>query len=457
MALTLAAATLGAAAIGAGTAVYGASQANKAANKANAAQQQAAAQQLAAQQAALDRITALNEPFRAGGLVAFDQLVQQYTGGAPAPQGGGSDVLRGPPVAGAPKPPGGPAGVSPAEPAPDYQGYLAANPDVKANFDQQNSTPEGQAYLKSIDSLTPGGPEEDLAAAHYQQFGQTEGRQLPTQAPAAQAPATTDAAGRPLMPSAPDMGQRQNIAMGDYGSAPGAFSVNYQDIANDPGFKFETSEASKNTNANFGARGLLRSGDAAKALQDRLYGVAHTYGQNYFNRALQGFNANRSAFESDRSFQGNLWNQQQQRSDANYGADRAFNMGQWQYGVDRNDRNFAADRQNVNSREDTRVGNLFDLARIGQNAAGAVGGANANFANNAGNIFGSQANASADAAYARANANAGLVGNLASTATNLFANWGGGSGGGGYAPVNAVNLGGPSAQSVFGNNYRPVF
>lgn len=532
--------------IGGGAAVYGASQQKKAAGKALDAQNQAAAQDLALQRETRDQIIGLNEPFRQGGLSAYDMLLQEYglppvAGAQPAPatqpaktgpavnygspsgtygapsgsmgsplgvRADGTAPPRPPPLTppAEPAPPGmewvhgpegyallpvresrpfseawgslggktgrvpsqgtptttptaagsgsddpygyramrdvlGPQGAAPASgpagpaaPAsggtsPDWRAYLEANPDVKAWAEAGGGDPSIPIEQQTL---------EQRAAYQFRNTGQAEGRQLPTtggQAAQPSAPLTprgpqtpTDlmTAERPQAPSAPTFSRPESMAPPTIGAAPelNPYLANFKA---DPGYNFRLSEGLKAVNAASAARGKLRSGDAAMALQERADGLASQEYNNFFSRALQQYGAARGAFENDRSYATNLWDTQQRRADSNFADDRAYDTGRWQFDVNRGDQNFNTDRSFQAGRYDTRVGNLFALANTGLQAAGNVSGAATNYANAAGNIFGSQANAASDAAYSRGMANAGMVNSIAGAGANLFANWGGGA------------------------------
>lgn len=250
----------------------------------------------------------------------------------------------------------------------------------------------------------------------------------------------------------PDPQRGADMQFQDYGSGP-AFSWDPSQIAKDAGFIFETGEAAKGVNANAAARGKLRSGDAVKALQDRLFGVAHTYGNDYFNRALQGYGANRNAFESNRNYGSNLTKYQQDRADNIFSDDRAFNEDQFRtdrnYGEDRyrfdqarQDQNFTDDRsygtnlwntvQNRNdnifsddrnfaaNRNDQATSNLFNLTNVGANAAAGTAQAGQNYANGVTNSNNQRANATANAAIANAANTTNLFGSAANAIGSYY-------------------------------------
>lgn len=435
MAIGTAAALIGSAVIGAGATAYGASQSKKAANKALDAQTRANEQDLALQRETRDLIVGLNEPFRQGGLSAFDALMAEYgirptaaATGTPAPTGNTVTPT---------------APATPAQPQPDFNAYVQSDPGIMAEFNRNMASGKGREYLSSLGISTPA----DFGRWHYETYGQAEGRNLPMTQPAAPtqptapgptAPTTPQApspanpptdlmtAPRPNAPAAPVFARPQTQPFQDPGAAP-AFSFDASRIAEDPGYKFRLDESLKAVNAASLARGKLRSGDAAAALMDRASGLASQETQNAFLRQLQGYQANTQNAQFNRNFGYNVFRDATNRSDQNFADDRAYGTARWQFDTNRADQIFNLDRNFQAGRYDTRIGNLFDLARFGTAATANVSGAANNYANSASNIYGSQANAAADAAYARAQANNQMAGGLASGAGNLFAAWGGGT------------------------------
>lgn len=303
----------------------------------------------------------------------------------------------------------GPALGSGAQGAPDWKAYLAANPDV-AQWAQNHGDPN-----IPLDQQSP----EQRAAyhwAHEQQVYGSAPRPLtylpaandPGQAP--QGPATnpdgspTDLLGasRPTPEAAP------TFTRPDQGTAPDA-SQFFSNFTADPGYQFALDQGLRAENAKYGARGLLKSGSAMQGINDYAQGMANQQYGNWYSRqndlyktALNLFTTNRANanqnFENDRGYGTNLFLNQRDFTNNNFTNDRAYQTGRY----------------------DTATGNLFDLANMGQRAAGAVGGANQSYANDASNIFGAQANAQANAAQQRASANAGMFGSIAGAASNVF-------------------------------------
>lgn len=145
--------------------------------------------------------------------------------------------------------------------APDWNGYLANNPDVLAGFYQQNrfSTPE------------------EYAQFHWGTYGANEGwRQSP------------------FASSQADSGQQYDTGVSgdDFGSLDRSFTL--ADFEKDPGYEFRRSEGQKGVESSAAARGGILSGAALKAIgrynQDfasNEYGAAYN---RYNNDLTQRFN-----------------------------------------------------------------------------------------------------------------------------------------------------------------------
>lgn len=416
-------------ALSVGASLLGASSAKKAAAKTDAANQQAAREALAAQQANFDRIVGLNQPFIEGGNAAQQALMGRLGLTRPA-QPSNPWTMRpqsqmSPGGGGQAKAPGGFAGGIPGEPTPqgggqDFTGYLQANPDVAAwaqsSIGQTPPNWEGGV----IDS-----PEE-AAAYHYQAFGQNEGRTLNAAAPDPNAVPDYMNMRRPEAPEAPTFERPAAMQAPDLQGFidPAKFQV-------DPGYQFRLSEGLKAVNAASAARGKLRSGDAAMALQARGEGLANQGYADWYNRQLQAFDRTNQQFQYG-----------QGRADNVFADDRAYGTARYVDQRTYGDNRFDADRNYQTDRYDQQNANLFNLTNVGRGAAGAVAGAGTNFANNASNIYGDQAASTGQRAQSRATANQQLFGAVAGAAGNAFANWGGGSS---LAP--AVGMPAPGWQS----------
>lgn len=459
--------------IGAGVGLYSANQASNAADKSLAAQTAANDKSLADQQAARDQITRLEQPFVSAGQSGLSPLLQRIGvnnsltqgvgAGDPAtanlfdrarpgaatdtgnqfapPNGVGSPPpvqVPGPSTAKAsggpaidpapvgPSDPGAPAigspqpAIAPAAPAsvaapagqPDWDAYIAANPDVAAWIQQGHGDP----------SLGPNQTPEQAAAYQFSNSGQNEGRAPPptTAAPVAAAapqadpnapPPTwqgnpTDASGAPIYTRA---------AAGTAPDVNGFFS----DFTASPGYQWRLAEGQRNLNANSATRGLGQSGSAIKAAIDYGQNQASAEYGNWFNQQQTKFGDVNGQFNTANA-----------RTDANFNTDQNTGTNL-----------FINERNNAQSRYDTNTSNLFQLAQMGQQAAGATGSAGQTYANNATNINGSQANAAANAAQQRAQANSQGFGALGAAAGNIFSTYGAGTSG---------NIGTPQQPSYAG-------
>jgi hypothetical protein len=401
-------------ALSVGASLLGASSAKKAAAKTDAANQQAAERALAAQQANLDRIVGFNERYIQGGnraQEAYERRLGLLPPAQPAnpwtmtPQGTVS-----PGGGGQAKAPGGFAGGIPGEPTPqgggqDFAGYLQANPDVAAWAQQSigQTPPNWEGGV--IDS-----PEE-AAAYHYQAHGQGEGRTLNA--------APTDSNAVPdymnmRRPDAPEAPTFERPAAMQAPSLQGFIDPAKFQV--DPGYQFRLSEGLKAVNAASAARGKLRSGDAAMALQARGEGLANQGYADWYNRQLQAFDRTNQQFQYG-----------QGRADNVFADDRAYGTARYVDQRTYGDNRFDADRNYQTDRYDTQNNNLFSLTNVGRGAAGQVAGAGTNFANNASNIYGDQAASTGQRAQSRATANQELYGQVAGSVGNAFASWGGGS------------------------------
>lgn len=125
----------------------------------------------------------------------------------------------------------------------DWNGYLQANPDVRAEW-SRNAFDDGFAS------------EQDFARWHYGRYGRNEGREVPT---VGGQPAT------PGQPAANPMdGFRQYIQNSDYG--------------------FQFGEGSNALNSGYAGAGTLQSGAAMKAMEDYRQNLQSGYRNEYLNR-----------------------------------------------------------------------------------------------------------------------------------------------------------------------------
>jgi len=444
--------------IGAGTSVYGASQAKKANSRAVAAQNAATDKQLAAQQANLDRIQGLQQPFINVGYSALDKIAAKYglptaSGQPTTPAKPSSYVSQNykPGVTGAAgavpatgtvdpgkaaarsdgtsvaAPTSQPATAAPtgAADGPDWGAYLNSNPDVAQEYERLVSTPEGQATLQANGGITP----EDFAAHHYATAGQAEGRAIPQAQP--QEPTGPTEAGRPTFDT-PQYTRPDQPEWQDMGNGPS--SADYLDpskFETSPGYQFRLNEGNRNLNASYGAKGLLKSGGAIKGFTDYNQGMASSEFDKWFQQGLQRLNSDRGQFNADRQANFNIFNTNRNNTNANFDTDRQVGLTQFNNDRSFTNNNFESDRGYAANRDDTATNNLFRLTAGGSNAAGSVGAASTNNANNVSNIYGAQGDN--NAAYAAANGaqNGSVINAIGGAASNIFsryANGGTGSG-----------------------------
>lgn len=258
----------------------------------------------------------------------------------------------------------------------DPAAYLAANPDVAAEFSRLSPN----NLKNNLGVSTP----EQFAQWHYNQYGQYEGRpgspSAPVAAPAA-APATAEA---------PAAAAPTNNLAGSFGNTadptwtpPPAFSFNIDDFKDNPAYKFALEQGSGQITANAAKTGALQSGAALKALQDR----GQTTGYNFFNT------------ERDQAY-------------GQYSDD--WNRGRSVYETDRN---------YLTNRYDRGTDDLFKYTGIGQNAlnttTNSINGLGAAQAEGLLNI----GNAQAGNAIAQGNIWGGVVNNLAGAASSAISGW----------------------------------
>lgn len=429
MAIGTAAAIIGSAVIGAGaSAAVSSSAAKKAANASNyAADQNAQVNREIYNQTRAD-LSPYNQAGQAG-LAALMQRLGLSPTSAPAqqPQPATQAQASGNPGPGNARATGGPAGTSPLEgqvggsrpsviaaqgfggnpnptmmpqAQPDYAAYGAGNPDLQAEWQRIVQTGNADGF---------GNDPNAYYAQHWQQYGQSEGRGTTPFTASQPQPATPQ-----VDPNAPPPTYYQEtyedrpdaLAVPQYGAAPAVGSyIDPSKFTVDPGYQFRLKEGLSAVNAASAARGKLRSGDAAKALQDRGEGLANQGYNDWYQRQLQAYDRDYGSFADNRSYGTNLWNTQQNRQDNVFSEDRGF----------------------AANRNDQATSNLFGLAGIGQSAAAGTASAGNVFAQNQIASNNQRANTTANAAIA----NAGNMTNLFGSAANALGTYYGMQGGGG--------------------------
>lgn len=296
-------AIIGSAVLGAGASLLGANKASKAADKAADAQSQAAQQQVDLSREIYYDQRGLQQPFyQAGlqGLYGSSGIMNLLGMGTAQAQG---------PTAGAPQPgttpnafaqyASGTYGQAPIgqvapQSGPNWQGYLDANPDVAQWAVTASSQPHftkgaGKAADTNRDgNLTP----QEMAAYHYQQYGQGEGRQLPQFQPQQ---ASQPSAGGSGVPNTVGVGggavqqggsSQPMVQAGPTSATPAQPTEGpmTQTLRQTPGYMFMQDEGKRQLENSFASRGKLLSGSAMKALQDRSMGLAdQTYQQSVNN------------------------------------------------------------------------------------------------------------------------------------------------------------------------------
>lgn len=438
MAISTAAALIGSAVIGAGASAYASSKAAKSAKSAatQAADANAAVNREIYQQTRQDL-----SPYNQAGQASLGALMQRL-GLAPmtapgvqpqtAPAGaqvggsrpsaiptqgfggyGATDAALGGPAAKAASAVANAAGGAP-QGGVDYARLFAERPDVKAEYDKLSASADRNSPWFAQHGLDRGAEGfADWWLANKPAEDTYQAPQVGQQAPAPTAPADPNAppaqyhqetyADRPADTPAPTFTRPQDPA-----NAPDLNSF-FSKFEEDPGAAYRRDQALRGVNANFAARGKLRSGDAAAALAERAGEIGSQEYGNWFARQMQKYQQTRAAFDidrdrgdrnfvDDRSYGTNLWNTQQQRRDNIYSEDRGFSA----------------------NRNDNQTANLFNLVGVGQGAAAGTAAAGQNYAAGVTNSNNARAAATGNAAIANAANMTNLFGSAANAVGTYY-------------------------------------
>lgn len=346
---TAAGAATASAAVGALGNAYVANQSKKGVNKAIDAQTAATQQQLALQQQQYDQTRADQQPYLQTGYAALDALARQY-GLSPASASTGSS-----------------GGY-------DVAAYIQQNPDVAARVQELQASgeigPNGQ-WKTGEDWVGQVQLPNAIAAGEQRTYPK-----LPEQAPSATQSQWSEA---------------MNATAPEFGPAPSSDAY-FGDYEETEDYQFLRDKALKALNNSFGARGVLRSGGAARELLKEASGLAALDKNQWFNR------------------QNTLYQSALQQ----YNLDRNYGTGLWQ-----NQRDYATNRQ------DTATNDLFRLAGAGQSALTATQNAGANYANNSGNVAQNNASALAGLYGQQASANSALAGAATGFGQSVLSRYGG--------------------------------
>lgn len=329
--------------------LFGSSSANKAAK----AEQQRQREAIAAQQAAAARVQGLQAPGVAAYQVGLNALTQRL--GLPT------------------------QGVADAIAGPDEDAYLRAYPDVAADAEKiarERGDVNGDG---SIDR-------RDGAAWHFANYGQGEGRTMPTRAPTQPSPTNgqTPTNGNALSP------QASSYSAPAY-AAPSEFSFSVDSFKDNPAYKFALEQGSGQVMASSAATGALNSGAALKALQDRGQKTAYGFYADERNAAYDRYNR-------DRAFGRDV-----------YESDRNFGRGV-----------FESDRNYQTGREDRQTDDLWRYLGVGQNALNATTNSIVGAGNATATGLEGIGNSQAANALAQGNIWGGVLGDLAGIAKGVL-------------------------------------
>lgn len=382
MAIGTATALLASAVIGAGASAI---SSNKAVNSAAKTSQQATDASIEMQNKALDTQQANTKVIREAGDTATTALLDRL-GLNPAAK----------------------EAAAATENASRYSQYLKQNPDVAAAWEANKSDPKF------------GGDINAFAADHYKTFGQKEGRALPNPEPSAVQPPAAEPA-RPGLVQTPAY-QAPTLTQTPAYEAPdvGNLDVSLGSYEKAPDYEFQQSEARRGTLAGAAATGALRSGAAAKALQDRAQQIAYGDYTNWRNYTTGQYNTDRSRADQNAQFGYNALTDQNRFKDSaaidastfGYNALTNQNSQANQY----NQQNFNTDRAYTADQKQQGTNNLFTLSGLGASATGANNNAIANTASNNSNALFSNASAQGNAALA----GAGQTNNAINTGVNAL-------------------------------------
>lgn len=362
-------ATLAASAVGAAGTLYASSQQNKNTKKQIANQTATTDKILAANQAQQDRARQDYSPAVNVGNSALDQLAQKYGLSPAAGPGGSSDGV-------------------------DWAAYLNNNPDARQWVNDVKGTPNDQF----------GGDEVALAKYHYQADGSR--RELPKVA----VDPKPDGGPAGTSPDDPMTRAAPTFARPDQGSAPdaGGFFGDYEETED---YKFLRDKALKGVNNSFGARGVLRSGGAARELMREASALASLDKNQWFGRQNTLYQSALQQFNLDRG-----------NTNDNFNSDRGYDTSKW-----------ADARDYATNRDNTQTDNLFRLTGVGQSALGAVTSAGSTATANNSNALQAGTSAVNGLYQQKADTNSALAGALSGFGQSALGAFGGSRGG--YTPV----------------------
>jgi hypothetical protein len=328
---------------------------------------------------------------------------------------------------------------------PDWNSYVAANPDVAAIHAAMNGQAQADAGQQAfIDGYyADGAPKgESLGQYHARVVG---GRAVPTfsdptapngyQVPAYQAPTPYQAPAPYVAPERPTL-------------APLDVSLDAYEAS--PDYLYQLTEGSRNLNANFGAKGMLQSGAAMKALQK--------FGQD---SALEDYSQFRNyktgqyQWDANRSDSNYNWDTSFGRS--NYETDRTFGRGVYEddrdfgRGVYENDRTYVAGRYDANQDK------LFDLAGIGERAMDRTAGAADSYTRGVADVTNRSSQTQGQAQIARGANQARTIGQIGGAMSDVLGGMGGASSYGSGSGYSGVRQYGDAQMPVYVTPPRSVY
>lgn len=308
---------------------------------------------------------------------------------------------------------------------PDYADYVRNNPDLLDVFSKEPNAYGANGDIAAFgkahwDTYGHGNTTENRTYTPYSKSAAPQEQARPdlVQTPGYQAPTLTQTPGY----QAPTMADL-DVSLGKYEKAPD--------------YEWQQTEARRGTEAGAAATGSLRSGAAAKALQDRAQQIAYGDYTNWRNFTTGQYNTDRSYQAQQAQFGYNALADQNKFNNA-----AAVDAAQFGYNALANQNNatnqyqqqgFNTDRAFAQDKYTTGTNALFSLSGQGAAASGANNaaiGANANANSNA--LF-SNASAQGNAALA----GAGQVNSAINTGVNALGYYFGNKSGGQIADTRA--------------------
>lgn len=321
---------------------------------------------------------------------------------------------------------------------PDWNQLLQDRPDVMQAY-QTAINGDASKGIPAADRNSPAFARAGLTspqdyAATWYNGGGSQSYQFPQAAPPAATPAPAPApqpaapgpapatggapdltnAARPTTAPAPTYTDPTFDPAPTFGAAPQAGDfLDPSKFQTSPGYEWAVQQGQRNLNANFGARGLLKSGASLQGSIDYGQNQANQQYNNWFAQQAGLYNTALGQYNQDRSSGLTQYNLDRATTLNQFNTDRGVGLTQYNTDAARTDSNFNTDRAYQANRYDTSTGNLFNLASLGGNAINSLAGANGNYMNALTGSNNAAASATGNAALVSANAQNSAIGSAA--------------------------------------------